>query len=297
MEKNNKFIADGLRPSSIDARDFSRHTLFGSPLVSALPEDNFFVGQPLEIKDQGSTDFCAAYAASAVSEDQEGVALLPEYIFAKAKEILGDYTGYGLQLRDVCSAACKKGFLEKELNPFKNEQAQERDFYANWENWPKDLDMLAWEHAKVSYFLVDGPHDTFDNIRASLYQHRAESRSVLTGALWRPDWTMAEGGIVPKTYNTDKGFGHAFKVFGWMKIKGETYLVAQLSNGVEIGDKGLFYFPREVVNKEFIFGSYTFLDTPKEYAKYHNNIKVPLKAPIAAKIWGLIKFQISRLFK
>lgn len=109
--------------------------------------------------------------------------------------------------------------------------------------------------------------DTFDIIRCTLWANRAEKRSILTGITWHNSWTYASGGIIPRFYVDRGNFGHAFKVFGWKEIADEPYLVAQLSNGENIGDKGIFYFPRNVVNKEFTYGAYTFSDMPPEQAK------------------------------
>lgn len=262
-----------LLPLSEDERDFSHDRVFGSTALADLPDGDFFASEPLEIKNQDinyTSDFCAAYAAAAVSEDQEGMALCPEYTFAKAKQLKGDFSAYGLNLRDICQAGCKFGFLAREYDPFhcETENRPDRDYLANWNNWPGDLDMLAWEHAKNSFFKVDGPYDTFDNFRSVLYKNASEQRSILTGALWRESWKDARGAYVDVgSYDeSERGNGHAFKVFGWMQAKGKTWLVAQLSDGVENGDKGIYYFSREVVNKEFVFGAFTFKDMSKETA-------------------------------
>ncbi|KKL86203.1 hypothetical protein LCGC14_1947050, partial [marine sediment metagenome] len=59
----------------------------------------------------------------------------------------------------------------------------------------------------------------------------------------------------------EKGFGHAFIFIGWEITQGVEYLIAQLSNGKEIGNKGLFYFKKDIVNKEIgKYGAYMFVD-------------------------------------
>lgn len=135
--------------------------------------------------------------------------------------------------------------------------------------------------------------DTFDKIRATLWQNRGEERSVLAGCTWRQEWTRAPGGLIPRSYGNG-GFGHAFKIFGWKKIDGETYLVAQLSNGSEIGDGGIFYFPRSVVNKEFTYGLFTFKDMPREEAEYLHKKKL---AGFVGRILLAIGAYINKLFK
>lgn len=148
-------------------------------------------------------------------------------------------------------------------------EKREQLFLANWENWPKELDEKAKLHKKQSYFAVDGPFDIFDNFRATLWQNREEKRSILTGALWKLEWTSAKKGVIPKNAKIDR-YGHAFKIYGQKVINGELHLVAQLSNGKNIGDGGIFYFPRSVVNKEFSFGAYTFKDIDPDIIKRLN---------------------------
>lgn len=266
--------------------DFSHSRVFGILGLSELPTQDFFVSEPREIKNQDinyPSDFCAAYAACEVSEDQEAVNLVPEYTFAKAKQLLAVKQSdnileqYGLNLRDVCMAALQ-GFLERDYDPFgcDTENRPERTFIADWRNWPADLDQLAADHRKNSFFTIDGPYDRFDNYRMAMWQNRAESRSILTGVYWRQSWTQAPQGVIPPTYEETPRLPHALKIFGQVTIDGVMYLAAQLSDGATIGDCGVFYFSREIVNKEFGFGEFTFKDMPKAKAKYYheNNVSV-----------------------
>ena len=125
-----------------------------------------------------------------------------------------------------------------------------------------ELDNKAAYFKKESYLAVKGQYDLMDDIRATLWANLENKQAILTGCLWRSVWTRTSGGIIPK-FNLDKeGFGHAFAIVGWKEIAGEIYLIAQLSNGTDIGDKGYFYFPRSIVNKEFSYGCYVFNDMP-----------------------------------
>lgn len=147
-------------------------------------------------------------------------------------------------------------------------EKKEELFIANWNNWPqlKELDEKAKTHKKLSYFAVDGYYDTFDNFRAALWQNRHDKCSILTGTTWRQGWTLCSGGIIPKT-ETKPIVGHALKFFGQKNINGELYLMAQSSNGSDFGDKGIYYFPREAVNRDFTYGAFMFKDMPQETAK------------------------------
>lgn len=263
----------GLLPLTADPRDLEQHKILGAVPLLELPLDDFFVGEVIGIKDQGSKDFCGGYAGAAVAEDQEDVELNGDYPFMVAKRLLGGeaWKSWGISLRDICNVGVKIGFLEQEAYPFAHEE-KDRDFLANPENWPQDLDMLAADHRKNSYFRADtGPYDLFDNLRASLWQNRVKKCSILAGCVWRYEWNEVKGGIVPKDYDQNgRGEGHAVKIIGQMIINGEPHLVVPNSWGPKYGDAGIFYFPREVVNREFKnFGGFSFNDMNKDTARIY----------------------------
>lgn len=205
---------------------------------------------------------CHSFAGCAVAEDQDGVDLSPEWLAAQVYKLNG--TGdVGSNLRSVCKTLCGYGDIKKSIAPFSID-THSREFLADWKNWPHELNDKALDYLKKSYFRVDGPHDLFDDMRLTLWDNRAEKRSILTGT-W---WYLAYNGsaIIPKTATGERG-AHALKVCGWKKINGETYLIAQNSWGKLVGDNGLFYFPREVVNRDFTFGSFTFKDADPAFIK------------------------------
>ena len=111
--------------------------------------------------------------------------------------------------------------------------------------------------------------------------NRHDKRTILTGVKWRKKWTIAFKGIVNEIFD-GASFGHAFKFYGVARkqpdssmIDTEMYIMAQLSNGKEIGDEGIFYFSRKVINEAFKYGNYTFKDIPPEKARYlmENGVK------------------------
>ena len=270
MGTQEKNIGGGFRPSSKDIRDFHAAAVFGQLPVEYIPDHDFIVAEPLGIKDQRESDLCTAFATCAVLEDHEDVELSPEWFFAKIKELEGSPLEWGADPRTACKAAKKFGALEKKQAPYSLEN-EERDFLAEPENWDGDLDGLAYIHHQRSFFRADtGSYDVFDNIRAAMWKHRDSKSSVFTGCMWRPEWTHAKDGIIPTNYSTAQGFGHAFKLFGQKKINGEMYIMAQLSNGTGIGDKGVFYFPREVVNRELTYEAWIFLDADPNEIKQSN---------------------------
>lgn len=267
--ENNYTIGGGLTQRMEDKRDFKFGSIFSLPKLVELPKTGFHVAEPMSIKNQDAMradDFCTGYALSSVMEDADKVPLNPIYMFAAIKEIAGDVSGWGADLRSAAKAACKIGTIAEVDFPFKDTE----NVYdlRDMRKFPKELKNKAAEYKKKAYFEVDGQHDLFDNMRATLWANRGERRSILTGALWRNEWTYTDGGILPSGGYTSKGFGHAFKVFGQEIKNGEMHLCLQLSNGDHIGNKGIFYAPRALVNSEFTFGSYTFKDLSREDVEY-----------------------------
>jgi hypothetical protein len=285
MKTKKQIKIGGLKPLPKDERDFRLGVLFPKPII--VPDIDFSVGEQLEIKDQLDSDMCTAFAVTAASELQEGVTLSPEFQFAKIKELEGSINQWGANLRTALKSATKFGSLEKVKAPF-NLKYKDRDFLANWLNWPKVLDEEAKTHIKESYFEADTGKDMFDSIRSALWINREKYRAVITGANWRQSWTWAEDAVIPTEYEPN-GFGHAFIITGQKMINGLPHLVAQLSNGTDIGDRGLFYFGREVVNREFNFGAFCFVDLSKGEAKILNNWGLSINWRLLAKIVAGVK--------
>ncbi len=251
----NKELKGGFIPDKPSNKDFSYTKQFGA--ITKLPTEDFLVAEPLKIKDQKNSDMCVAYGLCAVSEDQENMELSPEWFFSQIKKAMGDWKTWGAGIKDGCKVAVKVGFLPERLETYSLGEA-DRDAIANWNNWP-DLTKEALSQRKQAYFKADGQKDTFDSFRATLYANKSEKRSIITGVIWQNHWLGAKNGIIPKEKGSSM-FGHAFKIFGQKTINKEIYLIAQLSNGESVGDKGIFYFPREVINRDFIYGGWTFKD-------------------------------------
>lgn len=259
---------NSLRPTPSDERDFKLGAIVGHAVPADLP-DEYSVADPVVIKDQGNTDMCTAYALTAVSEDEEGVALDPFFTFGATKFITGDRDEWGADLRSACKSAVfqKKGpwgCLEAKDISKLIEPANQliRDEAADWERITSEEEIEARKHAKKSYFsVVDGDGDIFDDMRSAMWQTRNEKRSIFTGCNWRSVWT--HGGPTIETAPSGQTFGHAVKASGW---RGE-YMKLQLSNGTEIGDRGIFWISRLALNQTFTFGSFTFLDMDRESAE------------------------------
>lgn len=261
-----KHPTNSLWPTPVDERDFKLGAVVGNAVPTDLP-DEYEVAKPLIIKDQGQTDMCTAYALTAVSEDEEGVALDPFFTFGSTKSITGNPAEWGADLRSACKSAMLRkegpwGFLEaKDLSKITNPATQEDREWAATYPFTQDEKEEAKKHAKKTFFTVDGPGDVFDNMRSAMWQTRNEKRSIFTGCNWRSVWTY--DGPTIETAPSGQTFGHAVKAFGW---RGD-YIKLQLSNGKSIGDNGIFWIKREALNQAFTFGAFTFLDMPREDAE------------------------------
>ncbi len=288
-----KNLGTGLTKSKPDSRHFRFGSLYTLPKLSEIPEE-FEVGIPRFIKDQGATDYCTAFASAAVSEDQEGVDLDPYYQFYLGKIIQGEPESWGCDLISMAKSLTKHGSLERKLSPVSLETP--RETILDPKTWDK-VDLEGVEcHKKASFMIVTGPYDIFDNIRATLWKSKVLglNQSIFTGVVWATEWGESPDGIIDVGHLGQSG--HAFKIYGTSIKKGKVMLKAQLSNGPKFGDEGMFYFSREVVNEQFQYEAIIFTDVNRKVIEYSiaKEVKLddpasPLKLPLIVRIINWIK--------
>jgi len=256
----------GLNKLPTDLRDFQFGSLFGDDKDPSVLPDEFFAGEILGVKDQKNTDYCSAFAGTGVSELQEHVELDPLFTMMATKIEEGRTDTWGANLRDSAKSQVDYGSLKKIDSTHTIDE--ERSTILDKNNWSKEQFKKAEEHKKESFLFINpyGKIDLFDAIRFAIYDGRIKSQAVQTGALWRYSWNSARDGIIPKVYE-DGGSGHSFYFLGWQKLDGELYMIAILSNGSEIGDAGMYYFPREVIDRECVYGNIIFYDKSAEEVK------------------------------
>lgn len=248
----------GLRPLPIDERDYKADRLGGIFEQLVIPEGNFIVGMGQPVRNQGNTDRCTSFSTCLASGFQEGKVLNTDYTFYKSRYIAKlPIDAWGCDNRSACKSHVKYGALEQEHAPYNNEHPNR--FILHPQNWDSVYDVNALIHKKKTFIEPTGGKDLFDSIVGNMYKHGA---AVVTGAMWRDEWNTSDG-VVPSEYSNN-GSGHSFALIGQRMIKGVPYLVAQNSYGEGIGENGLFFFPREVVNKEFLYGNYFFKDLTEE---------------------------------
>lgn len=248
--------------------------LFANPKI--VDPNKIYTGQTIQvparnfsIQNQLDLDFCVAFTTVELQDAVWGVVNDPLYQFAKIKQIRGEYTGYGANLRDGMNSIIKFGSLPLLNSPYvynESPQSKTRDFLANWRNWPIGLDSIAQKEEDLSYFALDGSNDTFDNIRSTLWLHRQERRAVSFGLFWHEEWTEAPGGIIPNLMpSSSNGGAHDMAVVGQKTINGVMYLVFQQSWGSTAGNYGFYYFPRNIINLCFNegYGAFSFSNQDK----------------------------------
>lgn len=228
------------------------------------------------------------------------------YQMAKIKQIRGEYTSNGATLHDAAMALVTYGSLPRVKSPFTfntgNTTDRDRNFLANWLNWPTVLDQFAAQHKIGSFFNVDGPGDAFDNIRSALWLNasKAQGFEVLFGLNWRSEWTFATNGVINENYSVSAGDGHCVKLIGQRIIAGVPYIVLQNSWGKQYGEDGLYYLSRNVINTEFKsgYGALTFKRISLALAQYYVengiNINTPWIIQEFVKIKNLIKSIFSK---
>ena len=248
----------GLQKLPLDLNRFSLGKVVAYPKLNELP-DTFEI-EPLFVHDQQSSDFCAAFSGVSASEEQEGVELSPEYVFAMSKELTGDVEAWGQHLDAIAKTLVKVGAIEKKDAPYSVDN-QTPEFLRNPKNWDEGLKIKALEHVKGSYMDCKGPYSAYDNLRAVAYLYRNEKKFPFLGMEW--------------SYGTNEayleeprgGYGHAIRMCGWRTVNGKRYLSIVNSYGKNAGDNGKFYLSEEIINTYVpIYGAEILTDiTPEEY--------------------------------
>lgn len=277
MESNIQQKGTGLQELQKDYRDFVLGRVFDLPDLSELP-DEFMISDDLIIKDQGSSDYCTAYATCCASELQEGVELVPEFSFAASKSISGNKDSWGQDLRSACKGHVQYGALA--TFDYSEDGEDPRDL----ETWLQYLGR-AKNHKKESFFSVEGKYDSFDNIRASMWKFRAQKRAVPIGLVW--NWSTEQYELVNVSQS---GSGHAMCVVGWSK---DGFLYVVNSYGKEAGKDGIHKISREIIN-EFVprFGAFMFIDMPKTEAKMRNKYGIMENDSFITAIVKIIQYYL-----
>jgi hypothetical protein len=248
-------IKFGLRPKKEDVRDFRLGAFFNLPKLEELPE--YFDLEGATVKQQYNDDKCSGCGVTTAKELADGIEFSENYQFAKTKQIEGEYTTWGADLRDALKSSTKFGSLPKGLSPFED---RDRDFYANPGNWSIQFDQQAEQYKSETFFDVKGQYDFFDDARASIWKFKDKRQAVIFGLEWA--WNITDEYINTK----GEGFGHCMTMTGWLN---KDYAIVQNSAGIEAGKAGKHYIHRDIINYYMEkYGSYMLVDMPREKAEY-----------------------------
>lgn len=240
----------GVARAKYRLKDYLYHPTFGTTIdaLPGLPSDG--LGRvPLVIKDQGVSNFCTAFGISSQKEYTSNVQMSPEYQTALEGELNGSPIFSGAD-PDLAMASGLKGILPQTSSPYTFQTNGWTD-PAYFVNYDQSLAGVASQFKEESYYSLTHPlsvssdFDTFDSIRIGLWDSKTEV--VIAFGWWYQEWNVLGGdGIVQMP--TNPVTRHCYLFIDFKVINGVEYLVAQLSSGKKLGDNGLLYFPREVVN-------------------------------------------------
>ena len=254
----------GLLPAEYDPRDLSLHEHFGPGRIP--PNVNFLVCDQPTVIDIGEQDLSVPAAAILALSQQEDSPCDLLYTLAAARHCRSNDTsiGFGCDLRSVCLSIIRHGVLPLDMTPFSVSQCRSK--WASWTSYSSttsfNLHRAAASRRKGAYFSLDPPppgRDLFDSIRAVCWSMHAAKRAVIAGCKWRPLW-LQQGAIIGPS-RCKGGLLHAIRILGQKIINDIIYLVVAPSFGQNVGDRGLFYFPREIINRELHYGCYVFKDS------------------------------------
>lgn len=235
------------------SRNFSHHVLFGTALQSILPET---LGRTLRpVEDQKATLRCTGYGTAVNGGYIKGTRFHPDWQAAKIGQLQGstvDINGGDPNMAMRSERDC--GYLPHDATQYSLDNAPMG--LTGWQSYDPALDKVAIDNHVAGFVTVDGPYDTFGNIKSALAL--AYDKATGLGAAvqafgkWYEDWSFTAGGIIPQTYDATKYGYHHYLFVDFCVIAGVEYLVVHNSGGVLMGKGGFQYMPREVVNREFV---------------------------------------------
>lgn len=254
----------GVSPVKPDRRDFSHARLCGYHLPAAavasmeqLPET---LGRKrLPVENQNGYGFCTAFSTSKSVGYQERTDQSPEHFTAQVGRVAGAPIMQGTDARNALKAAVSLGTIPKTLVPHGIAEMK-GEYYANYFNWPKELQKEAYKRIRGSYFVVDGPRDHFDNIRLALFHAQKDNSTVLAVSKWYDEWDTTNPDMpVGRGWRPQSGY-HMYNFIDWEQRAGAPALVLQNSFGNWWGDQGFTYMSRETANAAFSdTGAYLFM--------------------------------------
>lgn len=214
--------------------------------------------------DQLYSEFCTAFGEATSNGYEQDQDFSGEFQTAAEGKYLGSPIINGADPYPSMQATTIVGSLIASRSPFN--LADKGDvFIADWSNWAADLFTAALPYkSTLTPYYIDGPFDTFDNIRDALYQaFLAKEKGVVKAfGFWYASWnSQAQNSALkgrlqcpPLTESPVSRHRYTFIDFD-VDAKGEPVLVAALTQGSDFGDRGFLYFDRATINQVFASSS------------------------------------------
>jgi hypothetical protein len=206
--------------------------------------------------DQEDTNFCTAYGEAVSNGYEQECDFSGAFQTAAESEYLGAPIMQGADPYPSMQATYIMGSLPADLSPFELNK-DGAVFIANWRNWPSELFRYAkrYKTPLVPYY-VDGPYDTFDNIRNALYQAFLANETGVVKAFgyWFESWNVqamnrALRGVLRLPDPLEQPVSrHRYTFIDFDEKDGRPVLVAAMTQGEGYGDGGFVYMDRETVN-------------------------------------------------
>lgn len=210
--------------------------------------------------DQQDTNFCTAYGEAVSNGYEQGKDFSGEFQTAAESEFFGYPIVDGADPYPSMQATYIMGSLPASTTLYRLAE-KGAAFIADWRNWPKELFTIAGQYrSSLIPYYVDGPFDTFDNIRNALYQAFLANETGVVKAFgwWYGTWNTQAVNKHLRGVLSLPGIGeqpvsrHRYTFIDWeTDDRGVVRLVAALTQGDKFGDSGFCYMDRETVNFAF----------------------------------------------
>lgn len=201
---------------------------------------------PQYIHDQGTSNYCTAFARAAAGSYIFGQDMAPEYQTAMEGAIAGSPIFDGADPQNADTASEEYGFCPIPSCPL-SFQTDGWQIPAEWQEYPATLDAITSQFNGIAPYDVN---PTYDGIKAALQSGIADNAPVIANGFWFNEWQNPIGGIIP-TPASAPITRHGYLFIDWIDIGGNEYLVAQLSSGTSFGVEGCVYMSADCVNTAF----------------------------------------------
>lgn len=242
------------------AKSHEKH--FGSVSKPSFPKT--LDRQLRNVLNQFDTNFCTAFGEAVSNGFEQSQDFSGEFQTAAESRYLGTPIINGADPYPSMQATTIVGSLPFKLSPFMLGKSS-ASVIADWNNWKADLftAALAFKSNLIPYY-VDGPYDTFDNIRNALYQasQAGEKGVVKAFGWWFDSWNnqalnpLLKGRLEAPSASEQPISRHRYNFVDFDILEdGTEVLIAVLTQGVNYGDGGILRFDRLTVNQAFMNSS------------------------------------------